>query len=168
MQIISYIIFYLLLERLQKLDNAIVQKILFEIDQIDEHLNSASPLFDLCKIKEPDYIEKCAVAMIIHSFYNGIENMILMIVKNKDSNLPSGIKWHKELLNRAFEKTERRTQIFRGEMKLPLNEYLRFRHVVRNTYGYQLKWEDMKTLLLNIDMIWKNTKEDIKIFIGNN
>jgi len=33
------------------LDNAIIQKIQFEIEQIDELIDAASPLFDLCKNK---------------------------------------------------------------------------------------------------------------------
>jgi hypothetical protein len=150
------------------LDNIITQKILFEIGQIEEHINASSPLFDLCKIKEPDYVEKCGISMILHSFYNGIENILLLILKNKDSDLPYGIRWHKELLNKAFEKTENRTEIFRAELKIPLNEYLKFRHFVRNTYGFQLKWEDMKIILFNVNTIWNSIKEDIKIFMQNN
>ena len=150
------------------MDNIITKKILFEIDQIEEHINASSPLFDLCKIKEPDYVEKCGISMILHSFYNGIENILLLIVKNKDSNLPNGIRWHKELLSKAFEKTGNRTEILRLGLNIPLNEYLRFRHFVRNTYGFQLKWEDMKTMLFNLHDVWNSIKEDIKIFIENN
>lgn len=150
------------------MDSIITKKVLFEIDQIDDHIHSSSPLFNLCKIKEPDYVEKCAISMILHSFYNGIENILLLIIKNKDSNLPNGIRWHKELLNKAFEKTDNRTEIFRTELYIPLNEYLRFRHFVRNTYGFQLKWEDMKTMLFDLHILWNNAKEDLKIFIENN
>ena len=150
------------------MDSIITQKVLFEIDQIDDHINSSGPLFNLCKIKEPDYIEKCAIAMILHSFYNGIENILLLIIKNKDSNLPNGIRWHKELLNKAFEKTDNRAKIFRTELNIPLNEYLKYRHFVRNTYGFQLKWEDMKTMLFDLHVLWNNIKEDLKIFIENN
>lgn len=138
------------------------------MDQIDDHINSSTTLFDLCKIKELDYVEKCAMSMILHSFYNGIENILLLIIKSKDSNLPNGIRWHKELLNRAFEKTENRTEIFRAELNIPLNEYLKFRHFVRNTYGFQLKWEDMKTMVISLHIIWDKIKEDLKIFIENN
>jgi hypothetical protein len=150
------------------LDSTITQKIFFEIDQIDDHINASSSLFNLYKIREPDYVEKCGISMILHSFYNGIENILLLIIKNKDSNLPNGTRWHKELLDTAFEKTKNRTEIFREEIKIPLSEYLKFRHFVRNTYGFQLKWEDMKTMLFNIPIIWNIVKEDLKIFIENN
>ena len=150
------------------MDNAVTKKILYEIEQIEENISASSLLIDLCKIKEPDFVEKCGISMILHSFYNGIENVMLLIIKNKDSSTPDGIKWHKELLNRAFEKTGERTEIFREEFKVPLNEYLRFRHFVRHAYGFQLKWEDMKPLLFNMNVIWEKLKEDINIFLKNN
>ena len=150
------------------MDNAITQKINFEIEQIDENISASKPLLDLCKIKEPDFVEKCGAAMILHSFYNGIENILLMITKNKDSNLPNGLKWHKELLGRAFEQTENRSKIFRDELQMPLNEYLRFRHFVRHAYGFQLKWEDMKPLFFDMLDAWGQIKEDLKLFLERN
>ena len=56
-------------EKWLKLDNSIIQKINFEIQQIDGNINSSKPLIDLCGIKEPDFVEKCGIAMILHSFY---------------------------------------------------------------------------------------------------
>ena len=150
------------------MDNAITQKIIFEIEQIDELIKDSSPLFDLCQIKEPDFVEKCGIAMILQSFYNGIEKIMQLIMKDKDLNLPNGIKWHKELFSIAFENNENRTKIFREELKVPLNDYLQFRHFVRHSYGFQLKWEKMKDILFNMNVIWKNVKEDINIFIENN
>jgi len=78
------------------LDNAIILKINFEIEEIDELLNSARPVFDLCKIREPDYVERCAIALILHAFYNGIENIISLIIKNKELKLPNDTNWHKK------------------------------------------------------------------------
>jgi hypothetical protein len=119
------------------LDNAIIQKIQFEIEQIDELINSSNPLFDLCKIREPDFVERCGIALILQSFYNGIEKIILLIIKNKDMELPNGIRWHKELFDNAFKTTKNRTYIFREELYEKLNDYLQFRHFVRHTYGYK-------------------------------
>jgi hypothetical protein len=153
---------------LWKLDSATTQKILFEIEQIDELITDSRPVIDLCKIREPDFVEKCGIALILHSFYNGIENILSLIIKNKDLVLPNGIKWHKELFVKAFEKTENRSQIFMEEARVGLNDYLQFRHFVRHSYGFQLKWEKMKNMFFDMDMIWKNIKMDINIFIENN
>jgi len=150
------------------LDNAIIQKVQFEIGQIDELIDAATPLFDLCKTREPDFVERCGIALILQSFYNGIEKMLLLIIKNKDKKLPNGIKWHKELFDNAFKKTKSRTHIFKEELREQLNDYLQFRHFVRHTYGFRLKWEKMKNILFDMNSLWIKIKEDINIFIENN
>ena len=106
--------------------------------------------------------------MIIHSFYNGIENILLLIIKNKDSVLPNGVKWQKVLFAKAFEATENRSPIFREGLKESLNDYLQFRHFVRHSYGFQLKWEKMKNMLFGMNTIWENIKQDLHMFIKNN
>jgi hypothetical protein len=84
------------------LDEKLKLKIIFEISQIDKLLNDGKPLLDLCKLKTPDFIEMSASALLLHSFYNGIENILRLIIKFYDTKLPNDIKWHMELLERAF------------------------------------------------------------------
>ena len=168
MKTINFIIFWILWASLLKLDSAITKKILFEIEQIDELITDSSPAFELCKIREPDFVEKCGIALILHSFYNGIENILSLIMKNRDGVLPVGTRWHKELFVKAFAKTENRSQILREELHVGLNDYLQFRHFVRHSYGFQFKWEKMKTIFFGMNTIWENIKEDIYLFIENN
>jgi hypothetical protein len=138
------------------------------MSQIDELLDSTKPLRDLCKTKVPDIIEKSAVALLLQSFYNGIENILIIIVKYFDEKLPGSSKWHKELLEMAFEKTEGYGPIFRKEIKVILNDYMSMRHFVRHTYGFRLDWEQMRELTNEIDSAWIMVKEDLNTFIENN
>jgi hypothetical protein len=148
------------------LDNNTRAKIKFEISQIEKLLDSSKPVLDLCKLKTPDFIEMSAMALILHSFYNGIENILVLIYKNNGIGLPVGNKWHIELLERAFITTENERTIFRNELREPLNEYLKFRHFIRHAYGFQLEWERMEDLTKELDGIWIKVKEDITAFIG--
>ena len=150
------------------MDNGIKAKIIFEISQIEKSLDGGKPLFDLCKIKVPDFIEMSAVALLLHSFYNGLENILVLIFKHYNKSLPNGIKWHTELLERAFISSEGSISIFRIELQEPLDKYLKFRHFIRHSYGFQLEWERMEDLVKGIDSVWKLIKEDINIFIENN
>jgi len=83
------------------LDEKLKIRVLFEISQVDKLLNDSKPLLDLCKLKTPDFIEISAAAMLLHSFYNGIENILRLIIKFYDTKLPNDIKWHMELLEFA-------------------------------------------------------------------
>jgi hypothetical protein len=149
------------------LDNVLKAKLLFEISQIDKMLNESCPLLKLCKLKTHDFIEMSAAAMLLHSFYNGIENVLLLIFKHYSEVLPNGIKWHIELLDKAFVANGDRKQIFSAELLKPLDEYLKFRHFVRHSYGFQLEWPRMENLIRGVENIWESVKENIINFIGN-
>jgi hypothetical protein len=150
------------------LDNGIKAKIFFEISQMDKLLDKSKPLLDLCELKNPDFIEMSAVALVLHSFYNGIENMLILISKDYDEELPKGIKWHMELLDKAFVSTANRKAIFKKELQESMGEYLKFRHFIRHSYGFQLEWTRMENLVKQIKNTWKVLKEDIVLFIKNN
>ena len=76
-------------ENLKKLDNALKTKITYEISQIDELIDKAGVLVSLCKTKEPGFIEITAVGGILHSFYNGLENIFVLIGKSLDFDFAS-------------------------------------------------------------------------------
>lgn len=147
------------------MDNELKLKIMFEISQIEKLISESQPLRDLCKLKTLDFIELSAAAMVLHSFYNGIENIILMILKNYNEKIPNGYNWHMELLEMAFTKNGDRDIIFNNEIKYQLEEYRKFRHLVRHIYNYKLDWLIMEDIMNNIQAIWGKIKEDINRFI---
>jgi hypothetical protein len=149
------------------LDEKLRIKIVFEISQIDKLLNNSKPLLDLCKLKTPDFIEMSAAALVLHSFYNGIENILRLIVKLYDKKLPNDIKWHMELLETAFIPNENRKEILNIDLQETLEEYLKFRHFVRHSYGFQLEWERMEDLVTGINTIWDKVKDNVTAFIEN-
>jgi hypothetical protein len=150
------------------LDGKSKAKILFEISQIEKLLNKGEPLLDLCKRKEPDFTEISAAALLLHSFYNGIENILIQILKSYNEELPQGNRWHTELLEKSFVSNNDRKQIFRTELQDILEEYLKFRHFIRHSYGFLLEWESMEELTNCIKTVWQDVKEDINNIITSN
>jgi len=151
--------------RLFKLDSSIKLKIEYEISRIDKLLNESSPLINLCILKEPDYIETAAMAQVLHSFYNGIESVIVLILKSINEKLPNDFKWHKTLLEISFGQNTRNFKIFGDGLNVMLNKYLNFRHFIRHSYSSELKWNDMEQLVKNIKEVWTQIKRDFIIFI---
>jgi len=54
------------------LDKIVIEKINYEISQVDELFNSCKPLLDLCRLRKLDMIETMAAGSFLHSMYNGI------------------------------------------------------------------------------------------------
>lgn len=137
------------------------QKLQHEIQQIDQLMESFKPLFDVATAREPDLIELSALATVLHSFYGGIENIFTMIAKNVDSRVPTGTKWHKDLLVQMSRSTEDRSAIVSDEQYAVLIDYLSFRHFFRNSYAYQLDWDQMHPLVESIAETWKELKTSL-------
>ena len=145
--------------------NAVKLKIAFEISQIDELIEKSSVLLQKCILQEPDFIELNAAGAILHSYYNGLENIFLLIRKNIDKTVLSSERWHSELLKSMFAATETRRPIFEKKLYDQLVDYMGFRHFFRHTYGYHLRWDLIKPLLMNIKENWNTVKSNIETII---
>ena len=62
-------------------DEKAVSQLKFELHQIDNMLGSYEELLARCKEQEPSLVELTAAASVLHSFYNGVENIFLVVAK---------------------------------------------------------------------------------------
>jgi len=150
------------------LDEKVKIKIEHEISRIDKSLHSVKPLLVLCKTKKPDIIEMTAAAQVLHSFYNGVESVIVLFFKYLDDKIPNDFKWHKTLFEMAFGINSKNVKIIRNDIKKKLEKYLLFRHFIRHSYSSELDWNEMGPLIKEIEDIWEIIKTDFEIFIKNN
>lgn len=150
------------------MDEIIKKKIEFEISQLDEHLSKSLILIRKCSVQEPDYVELCAAGSILQSFYNGIENILLVISKNIDGITLNQGKWHSDLLISMCNNTEKRPAVFSEQIYPILSDYMNFRHFFRHSYGYSMKWEKLSHLFLNLENNWNEIKKELNIFLSQN
>ncbi len=138
----------------------------FELEEIETLFQMYKKgLFDLERI--PNMVEMTAFASVLHSFYNGIENILLIIAKNIDKKKPSDINWHKSLLLQMIKENESRKPVLSEEMKDELTKYLIFRHFYRHSYSFHLEWEEMEKLVKQIHQVWRKFKTEILSFLSN-
>lgn len=105
---------------------------------------------------------------VLHSFYNGLENVFEIIAKNIDNNVPIGNKTHQELLHQMASENGTRSEIINKELYLKLREYATFRHFYRHAYSFQLNWEKMKPLVDNIQDVWDEVRKTLLDFLSYN
>lgn len=106
------------------MDKDFNRKITFEISEIETLLGHASILLEKCKLQEPDFIELSAVGSTLHSFYNGLENIFLLIRKEIDKKNDTSGRWHSELLDSMFKETENRTAVLDESLRQQLSDYM--------------------------------------------
>ena len=82
-----------------------------ELALIDELFLSHALLLKKVKRVEPDQIEISAVATVLHSFYNGIENIFKRVARRIDNDFPRSEYWHQELLQQMTTENKNRKAI---------------------------------------------------------
>lgn len=144
----------------------LIDDILTESEKIENLFKSFASLIKEVKSKNPTFIELNALAMFLHSFYNGLENIFKLIAKKLDEKIPTGERWHIELLDQMTKPINNRQQIvLTNKIYEDLKEYLGFRHFSRYAYSFDLNWELMKDLIYRIEEIKSNTINELKLFI---
>jgi len=138
-----------------------------EIRQIDELFESYSNLLHSIRKEEPDIIEVTACASILHSFYNGLENIFLCIVKRIDCNVPTGDRWHRDLPYQMGETTTERNQVLSDETIAQLVDYMGFRHFYRHSYSFLLEWEELEKLMVPVEDIWQQIKDELEMYLNS-
>lgn len=137
------------------------KQIAVELQQLNHLLDVHRPLLTKCAGEAPNEIEISALAALLHSFYTGIENIFKRIVLESGSALPSGESWHRELLDAMSNPGLARAPVISILLRDRLREYLRFRHVFRQAYSFQLRWEKMSSLVLECDEMLRMLESEI-------
>lgn len=106
----------------------VISQVKLEIAQIDELFQSYASLFDKIRKENPNLIEVTACASVLHSFYNGLENIFLCIAKRIDENAPVGNRWHRDLLDQMGKTIPGRNQVLASTTIDRLLDYMGFRH----------------------------------------
>lgn len=107
------------------------------------------------------YIE--STALKLHNFYAGCERIFEKIADEVNGGVPKTPDWHLRLLRTmALEIPEVRPRILTSELADRLVDYLRFRHLVRNIYGFELEDDKMAPLVKEIESVYGDLKSQLQ------
>ena len=103
---------------------------------------------------------------ILHDFYTCIENVFRKIAINIEDELPTDPAWHSTLLNRMnLNIPNIRKHVIDDDLKDILYDFLRFRHIFRNIYGFKLNWGKMGHLVESIENTQRQVNKQITDFL---
>jgi len=137
-----------------------------ELKNLERLLNEAKELLVKIDNKHPDFIETRAAGSILHDFYCGVEKIFERIAVGFDKDMPGGENWHADLLLQMAKPLKGiRNEVIFMETMNTLKEYMRFRHLFRHIYGFELKWERFAYLFIGLEDIFQKLASDIEKFL---
>lgn len=117
--------------------------------------------------KETSENDLILVGYFLSGWYSNFEDIFLKITKEFENKIEDASRWHSELLYRMTLEIEgiRPAVISRKSMKY-LDDLLKFRHVFRYSYAFELDWQKMSITIekwrLGQNLIYK----DIENFVN--
>ena len=136
-----------------------------EREKLQRLLSGIHPLLTKCRTTVPTEIELSALAAVLHSFYTGVENIFKRVAVELDGEPVRGDSWHRQLLLRMKEPTMHRPALLSDELHDSLIEYLRFRHVFRNAYSFDLDWQKMLPLVMRLEDTFRILEAELAAFV---
>jgi len=133
------------------------KRILAEKENVEKALAN---LDKALKRKKKSVIELAAIGTFLHNIYNGIENILNQILKEKNIKVSKSESWHKDLLNLSVT-----NKIISLTLSDELYEYLTFRHFFVHAYRFMLVEDQLKDLAENISRIWSEFVLEIQNYI---
>jgi hypothetical protein len=117
------------------------------------------------RIKEEEIAESAALKM--HNFYSGCERIFKLIASEVNGGVPQDFDWHKRLLTQvALNIEDKRPAVLSPQTQKNLEELLRFRHVVRNIYGFELDADRINYLITLTEGILPRFRKEIENFVA--
>ena len=132
-----------------------------ELDSLDQirDQNSAAP-------RDDAIFTLRARGSILHDFYNGIERVFVRIAEELNGGVPQGDQWHRQLVtDMSIVIPGVRPPVIDAALADALGEFLRFRHVFRNVYGFVLDPERMRPLEERLPVVLATFRTQIQVFL---
>ncbi|HRO23725.1 MAG TPA: hypothetical protein PLR07_05440 [Promineifilum sp.] len=107
-----------------------------------------------------------AVALNLHDFYTGLERIFRQIVTTVDRSMPASEAWHRDLLRQmCVELPGIRPRVLTEVTCTALDDFLRFRHVVRNVFAFQLDGDRVGHLTLEARTVFDQLYSELMMFV---
>ena len=150
---------------------SIQERINQELDKISQAIQQLEMfLKQLTNQSEAIYQEAFvnSIALNLQGIYTGIERIFQVIAKEIDLRVPTGDKWHRDLLEQmTVDIPNVRNAVITEETRLILDELRRFRHVVRSAYSFQLDKEKVLVIASQISNFHQVFINEIQLFCNS-
>ncbi len=111
--------------------------------------------------------EVMMISGFLHHLYTGMEAIMQRIGQGVDGTVPTGDRWHQELLSRmSVDVRNVRSRLLHEETAAGLARLLRFRHFFRHAYRIDFLWAEVSPLAHDAPSISRRFHEDVVAFMS--
>lgn len=144
----------------------LAERIRGEADELDRIVRRTEDVWKRLYVDiEHQDIYMDSVALNLHGFYSGIEKLFEIIANNLDKILPTGKTWHRDLLQKMTEEVPGVRPAVINSCWLPqLDEFRRFRHLVRNVYTFNIVPAKVEPIVAALPDLWPHIKDELLAF----
>jgi hypothetical protein len=145
----------------------LISRILGELSELHQIVEKVSRVWSQAEEASQDdvsiYLD--SVALNLHGFYTGIEGIFESIAHQVDATIPQTVTWHRDLLiQMSKEMPGGRPAVISDEVATKLDEFRRFRHLVRNLYTFDLDDQKIEPLVELLPEIWPLLRAELAAF----
>ncbi len=124
-----------------------------ELDQVQRILSRLSGVTACSRLSE---LELAGVAALLHGFYNGVENVLKQILREKGAGIPTGESWHRDLIALAASQGILTEKTAKG-----IRPYLAFRHFFSHAYAVDLVPDRIEPLVKEAPALFEQVQVDL-------
>jgi uncharacterized protein YutE (UPF0331/DUF86 family) len=134
------------------------------IDRVFDQIVQTSKVIPKSKFKRQIFEE--SLSLKLHNFYTGCERIFKKIAESVNGGTPDSYDWHVRLLRiMSLELEDVRPPVISTQTANLLRDYLGFRHVVRNIYGFEIDSERLSLLLNRLPATVLSFKNEMTKFL---
>ncbi|HJW83856.1 MAG TPA: antitoxin [Anaerolineae bacterium] len=137
-----------------------------ELDELERSVGRTQRAWQAARHVQSDqdmYVD--SAALNLHGFYSGLERQFEYIAYQLDGGPPKGDAWHRDLLRQmTIEVPGIRPAVIAVETARQLDEFRRFRHVVRNVYAEYLEPGRIGDLAGKLPAVWNQLRSELEAF----
>lgn len=134
-----------------------------DLDLVVQRVMRAWPQAQKASVDQDAYLD--SVALNLHGFYSGLERLFAIIARQIDDVVPQSRTWHRDLLlQMSMELQDGRPGVISPRSASTLDEYRRFRHLVRNVYTMNIMPDKMNRLVTTLPDFWPVLRGELLAF----
>lgn len=141
-------------------------EIAVELELIEETLAHLEDLLRQVTGEGPSHHQLAAMSAYLVDFYNGVENTLKRILRDRAKGVPDGPDWHVRVLSMfGPDPAPGLPRLLDRELLSGLDTYRALRHLIVHGYSVSLRWDRMRPAAEGAGRVFESLRSRLREFM---